>query len=68
MHRLVITLHVDAFNMAVGGGITWYDMYGRRLACKVWPGLPHGERTVEEAARWLAGEGVTERARQLTLW
>lgn len=54
--------------MAQGGGLTWYDGDGRRLASLAFPGLPGGERTVEAAAYWLAGEALTERARQLTLF
>lgn len=51
--RLVLTLHLDAFNMAQGGGFTTYNLHGKKVASMAWPQLPGGERTLEDAVALL---------------
>lgn len=52
--RLVVTVHLDAFNMAQGGGFTTYDKIGKRQTSVVWPGFPNGEMPCEVALTWIA--------------
>lgn len=65
--RLVITLHLDAFDLVDGAAWTTYDVHGKRLACEVYPGLGRALMAPEEAAtlvldRWA---GVDRRQQRL---
>lgn len=59
-YRVVITLHVDAFTMAIGGAWEVYDLSGERLTAEVHTAFV-SEKTLEGAARhtaWLATQWI----------
>jgi hypothetical protein len=63
---LKISLHLDAFNMAQGGGFAWYDSAGRLVASEAFPAFVDGELTEVEAAELLVTLAVERR--QMTLF
>lgn len=68
--KLLITLHLDAFNMAVGGAFTVYDHEGRKISTFVVPSFNGGEQTAPDAAADIARiyEAMCGRWSELKLW
>lgn len=68
MKILRITVCVDAFGLACGGGWEWNDAHGKRLAITAWPYGKLENRLVRDVASELAFHAMKEAGQQLALF
>lgn len=67
-HRLVLTLHLDAFDLAQGGGWTEYDVDGEQVASEAYPAFSEPDLFPDAALQHLLDRWLAHHARQQALF
>ncbi len=66
--RLTLTLHLDAFDLALGGGYAEYDPDGELLHSAAYLAFGHVDLTPEEACAMLLEDWTMATTQQLELF